>query len=156
MLNKLSVTCVSMDSATVDDASPSPSFVPPRLPPIISILSGALDNDALDIIPAATRYIQKTPELPANIGTQLIRSNTAKGLGHCGDNGDRLVYITFSLHYRRTPRTANFHVKRVDYVKASMVAQHANTIILLTMNLPVQSPVLVKHFEKYPTMTKDL
>ena len=82
MLNKLFVTCVSMDSATMDDDSLFPSFVPLRLSPIISILSGALDNDVLDIIPVAIRYIQKTPALPDNIGTQIIQSNTVKGLGH--------------------------------------------------------------------------
>ena len=103
----------------------------------------------------AIQYIQKTPELLANIGTQIIRSSTAKELGHYGDNGDLRVYTTFSLHYLRTQKTANICVRHVDYVKATMVAQHVNTIILLMMNLRVLSPVLVKYFEKFPTMMKD-
>ena len=82
MLNKLSVTCVSMDSATMDDDPLFPSFVPLRLSLIISILSGALDNDVLDIIRVAMLNIQKIYVLRLNIGTQYIQSSTVKELEH--------------------------------------------------------------------------
>ena len=82
MLNMLTVTCVLMDSATMDDDSHSPSFVLLRLPPIISTSSGALDNDALDIILVAMLNIQKTYVLRLNIGIQYIQSSTVKELGH--------------------------------------------------------------------------
>ena len=82
MLNMLFVTCALMDYATVDDDSPSLSFVLLRLPLIITTSSGALDNDVLDIILVAMLNIQKIYVLRLNIGTQYIQSSTVKELEH--------------------------------------------------------------------------
>ena len=88
-------TCALTDYETMDDDLNSPSDGPPKLPPITSILSDALDSSVLVITLAEIQYTQKTLGLPANIGIQLIQSNTARELGLYGDNDARLGYIIY-------------------------------------------------------------
>ena len=85
-------TCASTDYETMDDDSNSPSNGPPRLPPITSTSSDALDSSVLVIILVEIQYTQKTLELPANIGTQLIQSNMVRELEPYGDNDVLLEY----------------------------------------------------------------
>ena len=86
----------------MDNDSGYPSDEPPRLPLIMPTLSDALDSSVLGTILVATRLTLKTLALLANTGTLPTRSNTAKELGHYGDNEDRREY---TISWRQSLRT---------------------------------------------------